>query len=526
MIASRVASKLKRKLIESVQRNTASGLLFSGGLDSGILAYLNKDINAITVSLKSFGKDIQYSGMIAKDLKLKYFYRSVGIQEAIEAIPETIKILETFDPVIPNDLVVYFGLKLAKELGLNTVMTGDGSDELFAGYSFMQEIDDLESYIKKMSQRMEFSSNKLGEFLKIKIVQPFLDKEVIDLSLDIGRDLKIRKQDGRIWGKWILRKAFEDILPKKIVWQSKRPLEYGSGMRKLREIISSRITEEEFKKNHNSIKFINKEHIYYYKVYKEVIGGIPKPKKDESICPACGAGMKKHAVHCKICGWAESLDMNKNIKAFCCWSGGKESAMSFYKAKNAGMHISHLVNMVSADGQHSRTHGIGSDFLRLQSKEIGVDIIQRRTSWQSYEDEFKKLISDLKDEGITTGIFGDIDLQEHRDWVERVCREVGVKPILPLWKYEREELLHEFIGAGFKTIIVTTRSDFLGKEWLGREINEEFIGDLKAIKDVDICGEKGEYHTFVCDGPIFQNSVKIKFGKKVFRDNHWFMELK
>jgi len=163
--------------------------------------------------------------------------------------------------------------------------------------------------------------------------------------------------------------------------------------------------------------------------------------------------------------------------------------------------------------------------LRAQAEAIGSPIVQRKTTWNTYEEEFKKAALDLKKEGIEAGVFGDIDVQEHRDWVERVCNEVGINALLPLWKGERVELLKEFIQTGFKAIIVATNSDFLGKEWLGREINGEFIEGLKAIGDVDLCGERGEYHTFVYDGPIFKKSVEFIIGKKVLKDKHWFLEL-
>lgn len=295
--------ELRKKLEDSFKRNTASGLLFSGGLDSGVLAALRPDINAITVSLKTFGEDIHYAELIAKHLNLKHIYRSVDIEEAINAIPEVIKILKSFDPALPNDLAVYFGLKLAKEKGIGEVATGDGSDELLGGYSFMQEMDNLEAYMKRIAQHMNFSSNDIGEAFNIKIAQPFMDKEIVDFALGLETDLKIRKQNGDVWGKWILRKAFEDMLPNEAIWQSKRPLEYGSGMTELHRIISDRVSDEEFNENASSIKFISKDHYYYYKIYKEVVGQIPEPKGDETTCPGCTAGIRKDKFHCKICGY-------------------------------------------------------------------------------------------------------------------------------------------------------------------------------------------------------------------------------
>ena len=217
--------------------------------------------------------------------------------------------------------------------------------------------------------------------------------------------------------------------------------------------------------------------------------------------------------------------MTKKINAFCCWSGGKESALSFYRANKSGVNISYLVNMVSGNGKYSRTHGISTHYLKLQSEAMGIPIIQKKTSWQNYENNFKQVILDLKDKGLNLGIFGDIDLQEHRDWVEMVCRDAGIKPILPLWKEKREVLLKEFMRAGFKSVVVATQVRFLDSKWLGRHIDKEFIQDLKALKTIDLCGEKGEYHTFVYDGPIFQNRIEFEQGSKTLRDKHWFLEI-
>lgn len=213
-------------------------------------------------------------------------------------------------------------------------------------------------------------------------------------------------------------------------------------------------------------------------------------------------------------------------KAFVSWSGGKETSLACYKAmqdKNLG--VKYLLNIVSEDGKRSRSHGLDSSLLRAQADVMGIPIIQKRTTWEGYEGIFKEAVSGLKKEGIKTGIFGDIDLQEHRDWVERVCREIGIKPLLPLWKEDREKLLKEFIRAGFKAIVVATKADLLGKEWLDRRINEEFIKDLKRLGDVDLCGEKGEYHTFVFDGPLFKKRIEITKSEKVLRGEHWFLEI-
>ena len=299
--------KLKKLLKRSQEANSASGLLFSGGLDSSILAGLDPSMQAFTVNLENHGGDIHYSASLVAHLGMKRFHRIVKIDEAIEAIPKVMKILNSFDPAIPNDLAVYFGLKLAKEKGISEVATGDGSDEIFAGYQFMQEIENLDKYIKRISEKMWFSSNILGEFFGVALKQPYIAKKIVDFALTIPKELKIRDENGKKWGKWVLRKAFEGMLPDEIIWQDKRPLEYGSGMTKLRDILSSKISDEEFKENTYPVKFICKEHLYFYKVYLKTVGEIPPPNVGEKTCPGCGTGMKSDAFHCKLCGHVKEI---------------------------------------------------------------------------------------------------------------------------------------------------------------------------------------------------------------------------
>ncbi len=298
--------KLREELNVSICRHIAPGLLFSGGLDTSILAAICPEMIAINISLEDFSLDLKYAKIVEQFLGLKVHYRRITITEAINSIPEIIKISQSFDPAIPNDITVYFGLKCAEELKVKAVMTGDGADELFAGYDYMRGMSDLDNYIRRITKNMSCSSNLLGNFFKIKIKQPYLDKQFVDFSInEVPVELKVAETKGTVYGKWILRKAFEGILPAEIVWQSKRPLEYGSGTTELRKIISDRISDDEYarKKKMYPVKFITKDHLYYYQIYKEVVGEIPKPKKTQDPCPGCGGGIPLRSFHCRICGW-------------------------------------------------------------------------------------------------------------------------------------------------------------------------------------------------------------------------------
>jgi len=297
-------SELKRQFAEAVGRNQAEGILFSGGLDSALVAAYSGKSTAISVGLKEYGEDRKYAERVANFLGLDLCHSIVTKEEAISVIPEVIKTLRSFAPAIPNDVTAYLGLQCAKDMDIKSMMTGDGSDEIFGGYDFLFKMKNVKAYMARMHASMQFSSNKIGKALEIAIKQPFLDTDFWAFSRTIDLDLKIRNEGGQTWGKWILRKAFEGVLPQEILWQSKRPLEYGSGMTKLRGIIESMISDDEFEEGLTTypVKFWNKEHFYYYRIYREVVGGIPAPGEGQKACQCCGAGMDDDAFHCKTCG--------------------------------------------------------------------------------------------------------------------------------------------------------------------------------------------------------------------------------
>ena len=209
------------------------------------------------------------------------------------------------------------------------------------------------------------------------------------------------------------------------------------------------------------------------------------------------------------------------MKVFASWSGGKESALATYKAISHGYQVSYLVSFVSEDGERSRSHGIKAEVLRLQAEATGIPLMQVRTSWEDYEENFKRVVTELKEKGVEGGVFGDMDLEEHREWIERVCGELEIQPILPLWKMEPGALLTEFWEIGFKAIVVATR---LEESLLGRSLDKAFLEEIERFSSHP-CGESGEYHTLVTDGPIFQGPLKVTQGKKERRDNVWFLEI-
>jgi asparagine synthase (glutamine-hydrolysing) len=301
-----IYDRLRTKLKEAVGRNRGEGMLLSGGLDTSILAFLARPSIGFTVGLKNFpASDLGYSEKIAELLGIQHMKTEFTTEEAIATLPEVITILKTFDLALPNDLSLYFALKLAAGSGTACILAGDGADELFAGYSYMAELprEDLGRYIRRLSQNWHFSVNELGRVLGIEVKQPFLDDDFVRFALEISPELKVK--DGV--GKHILRKSFEDLIPADILWREKEAIEYGSGSTKLHEIIGSMVTDKEFESARDKvdIKFINKEHFFYWRIYDQVVGKIPNASDYEISCPCCGAAMGNY--HCRTCGFSRPM---------------------------------------------------------------------------------------------------------------------------------------------------------------------------------------------------------------------------
>jgi len=201
------------------------------------------------------------------------------------------------------------------------------------------------------------------------------------------------------------------------------------------------------------------------------------------------------------------------LKVIVSWSGGKDSCLSLYRALNSGLEPVCLLNIATRAGEGFRVHGLDPKIIVDQAKALELPIVQRTASWESYEQVFKEAVEEIKcmlgAEGV---VFGDIFLEEHRRWTIRVCEELGVKAFSPLYGEDEEKLMMEFLDAGFKAMIVCVKLDKLPEELLGRILDREVI---KALENagVDPCGEYGEYHTLVLDGPIFKKRIEVLEGR-------------
>lgn len=215
----------------------------------------------------------------------------------------------------------------------------------------------------------------------------------------------------------------------------------------------------------------------------------------------------------------------KGLSFFCSWSGGKDSCLALFHALRAGGKPAALFTMMAEDGIRSRSHALPRPLLKEQARRLGIPIVFRCSSWSAYEKVFAAALEEFRADGIDSGIFGDIDVEDHRNWCLRVCQPAGIHAVHPLWKRPRRELLEEFITLGFRATIVVTDADKLGPEWLGRTIDHVTVSKLIRA-GVDPSGELGEYHTLVTDGPIFQSKIALKIGEPVLHEGYWFLEMK
>lgn len=312
---SEILLKIRTLLEEAVKRNLAEGILLSGGLDSSILAVLASkftSLKAFTVGFNSVpAPDIEYASLLSSKLRLKHVIYRFDEYDLHEAIRRVIGIIRSFDPMeVRNSVVIYVGLSLAREHGVSTVMTGDGCDELFAGYSFLLNLEkeELDLELRKLWDEMCFSSILLAKTLGMEAKLPFLDTEFKSFAMKISSKYKVRRERGKIYGKWILRKAFEGILPDEILWRDKVPIESGSGTTILPDLFNRKISDAELetKKREyfksDDVVIRSKEQLFYYEIFRSVVG-VPRPTNPSGkICPYCRSNVGEKATYCRTCG--------------------------------------------------------------------------------------------------------------------------------------------------------------------------------------------------------------------------------
>ena len=303
-------------LKEIIAKEKAEGLLLSGGLDSSIIASIQKPKYTITVTLEGYGSDQKYARLIAEKYGSNHINISIKNNELLKIEEKVIELFKTFDPIfIRNSSVVFAALQKASELQISTILTGDGGDELFAGYNYLKRYyhdkKELELNVKRLWDNMHFPSEKIGNFFNIKVYSPYLDEKFIKFAKSIDISMKIGEFKNRMWGKFVLRKCFQQQERlEQLAWREKEAQEEGSGFSKIAHYLDQIFSNQEFLDNVKRIKekedvrIRNKEHLFYYLLYRKYFlpPGSQKDLIQKRICPDCTCNYIWNGHFCRICG--------------------------------------------------------------------------------------------------------------------------------------------------------------------------------------------------------------------------------
>lgn len=203
------------------------------------------------------------------------------------------------------------------------------------------------------------------------------------------------------------------------------------------------------------------------------------------------------------------------------WSGGKDAAYCLHRLGASGqIRINKLITSITEPYNRISMHGVRVELLEKQVESLGLPLerifLSEIPSMDDYESAMKKKLISLQKEGIEVSVFGDIFLQDIRSYRERLLSEISIECLFPLWQLSTQELSKELINAGFKAIVVCIDDKFLDEHFVGQDYDFDFLNNLP--KNVDPCGENGEFHTFVYDGPGFCKPISFDIGKKIYRE--------
>jgi len=212
-------------------------------------------------------------------------------------------------------------------------------------------------------------------------------------------------------------------------------------------------------------------------------------------------------------------------KVIIAWSGGKDSALALYEVLNSRSYeVLELLTTVAEDQDRISIHDVRRVLLEQQAQALHIPLeelfILKGASDAEYEDALLKTLKRHRGSGVSSVVFGDLFLEDIRKYREHILAKAGMNGVFPLWQKDTEKLARTFINLGFKAVVTSVDSRVLGKDFAGREYDEKFLSDLPV--NVDPCGENGEFHTFVYNGPIFSEKVGFKKGELTLRDNRFY----
>jgi asparagine synthase (glutamine-hydrolysing) len=458
---------LKESIVQAIKSRTPNkkfGILFSGGVDSSLIALickiLKKNFTCYAVGLKK-SEDVAYAKRVAKHLKLKLKVITLSEKDAKEVIEKTTKLLKEPNVVkVGVASVVYAAMEAAKKDKITHFFSGLGSEEIFAGYERHIKAKDINKECWKglsmMWERDLVRDFTTADHFKNKILVPFLDKKVIKLAMGIPADQKISEDQNKL----IVRKIANELgLKETYAYRKKRAAQYGSRIDRFMRKLAKR----------NGFKY-----------KKEYLASLLKPKLGVLF------------------------------------SSGKDSTYAFYKMQQQGHQIKCLINIKSANPDSYMYHTPNLEMVPLQAKALNIPLVRGKTKGVK-EKELKDLKKTLKIaikkygiEGITTGALYS---NYQRERIEKICKKLNIECFSPLWHMDQEEYMREIVNSDFKFILTKIAAYGLDKTWLGKVITEKDVDKLAEINKkigINVAFEGGEAESLIIDGPNFEKRIKIK----------------
>ena len=312
-----LAVRLRALVDAAVAGSSAKGILLSGGLDTSILSSVavrqGMKLQAYMVAVaESPSPDEPFAQLMAERCGLVLLILRPTLKDLIEVMPEVMGVLRTFDPMdLRNSAVTWMALRAAAEEGIDSVLTGDAADELFAGYSYIFNMppENVPKYTRFINGVMSFTSQEMAVALGSRAILPYLDPAIREVALTLNAGDVVGERDGKRFGKKILREAFASLLPPEVTWRVKTPIEFGSGSCELQKFATDLVTDGEFEAERNraeiedGVKLRDKEQCFYYRIYRRTFSAPREQGGGESRCRACAGPLPRwDSSYCRICG--------------------------------------------------------------------------------------------------------------------------------------------------------------------------------------------------------------------------------